>query len=215
MRSIPTSETRTHASMTIPLSRTRSRTSIRLVPPAARSTGIEHSFNFLRWRLLHACHSAVLAIGRRRERAANCRSSARTCFRRFSFSADSRCLPGDRWWSNFHQSSPICSALSIEQMSSRIRIVSSSTSARDTFISPATTKPLSRTRSSTSTRPVDRPCPSVKDGIRSYSSRRPSSLAYQTDGRGLVCRSNAYAKTDRSLGPILRYRVQPNPTVGA
>src|SRR5579872_876378 len=43
IRSIPTSETRTHASMTIPLSRTRSRTSIRLVPPAARSTGIRNS----------------------------------------------------------------------------------------------------------------------------------------------------------------------------
>src|SRR5690242_388867 len=40
IRSMPTSETRTHASMTIPLSRTRSRTSIRLVPPAARSTAI-------------------------------------------------------------------------------------------------------------------------------------------------------------------------------
>src|SRR5437763_663616 len=43
MRSMPTSETRTHASMTIPLSRTRSRTSMRLVPPAARSTGIGYS----------------------------------------------------------------------------------------------------------------------------------------------------------------------------
>src|SRR5688500_7692637 len=40
IKSIPTRETRTHASMTIPLSRTRSRTSIRLVPPAARSTAI-------------------------------------------------------------------------------------------------------------------------------------------------------------------------------
>src|SRR6187455_3358958 len=40
MRSIPTSETRTQASMTIPLSSTRSRTSIRLEPPAARSTAI-------------------------------------------------------------------------------------------------------------------------------------------------------------------------------
>src|SRR5712691_5953155 len=40
IKSIPTSETRTHASITIPLSNTRSRTSIRLVPPAARSTGI-------------------------------------------------------------------------------------------------------------------------------------------------------------------------------
>src|SRR5687767_2427575 len=40
IKSIPTRDTRTHASMTIPLSRTRSRTSIRLVPPAARSTAI-------------------------------------------------------------------------------------------------------------------------------------------------------------------------------
>src|SRR5262245_51560662 len=40
IRSIPTSDTRTQASMTMPLSSTRSRTSIRLVPPAARSTGI-------------------------------------------------------------------------------------------------------------------------------------------------------------------------------
>src|SRR5262245_5027727 len=43
IKSIPTSETRTHASMTIPLSSTRSRTSMRLVPPAARSTGIGDS----------------------------------------------------------------------------------------------------------------------------------------------------------------------------
>src|SRR3954471_22132786 len=48
-------------------------------------------------------------------------------------------------------------------MSSRIRIVSSSTSASDTLMSPATTSPLSSTRSRTSTRPVDRPCPSVND----------------------------------------------------
>src|ERR1700704_1645018 len=40
IKSIPTSETRTQASMTMPLSSTRSRTSIRLVPPAARSTDI-------------------------------------------------------------------------------------------------------------------------------------------------------------------------------
>src|SRR4029077_13339562 len=83
--------------------------------------------------------------------------------RRSSFSADNACLPGDKWWSNFHQSSPICSALSIEQMSNRIRIVRSSTSASDTLISPATTNPLSRTRSRTSTSPVDRPWPSVSD----------------------------------------------------
>src|SRR6187402_439897 len=38
---MPTSETRTQASMTMPLSRTRSRTSMRLVPPAVRSTGMD------------------------------------------------------------------------------------------------------------------------------------------------------------------------------
>src|SRR5213082_2915400 len=44
IRSMPTSDTRTHASITIPLSRTRSRTSMRLDPPAARSTGIVRSW---------------------------------------------------------------------------------------------------------------------------------------------------------------------------
>src|SRR5476651_503506 len=154
MRSIPTSDTRTHASMTIPLSRTRSRTSMRLVPPAARSTGIGRSSCF---------YFIAPAVDRRRVTDASCRSSARTCLRNCSFSADTACLPGERWWSYFHQSRPICSALSIEQISSRILIVISSTSASDTLMSPATTRPLSRTRSSTSTRPVDRPCPSLSD----------------------------------------------------
>src|SRR5947209_2215057 len=36
---MPTSETRTQASITMPLSRMRSRTSMRLVPPGARSMG--------------------------------------------------------------------------------------------------------------------------------------------------------------------------------
>src|ERR1043165_3289757 len=40
IKSIPTSEILTHASMTIPLSNTRSRTSIRLVPPGVLSTAI-------------------------------------------------------------------------------------------------------------------------------------------------------------------------------
>src|SRR2546422_2938360 len=39
-RSIPTSETRTHASITIPLSRTRSSTSMRELPLGERSTAI-------------------------------------------------------------------------------------------------------------------------------------------------------------------------------
>src|SRR4051812_31105441 len=50
----------------------------------------------------------------------------------------------------------------MEQISSRILIVRSSTSAKDTLMSPATTSPLSSTRSRTSTSPVDR-CPSVSD----------------------------------------------------
>src|SRR4051812_39734342 len=40
-RSMPTSETRTHASITMPLSRTRSRTSMRELPLGERSTAIE------------------------------------------------------------------------------------------------------------------------------------------------------------------------------
>src|SRR5207253_2769533 len=46
-----------------------------------------------------------------------------------------------------------------------MRIVSSSTSASETLTSPATTRPLSSTRSSTSTRPVDREGPSGSVGI--------------------------------------------------
>src|SRR5262249_6594527 len=42
IRSMPTRETRTHASITMPLSSTRSRTSMRLVPPVVLSTGIAH-----------------------------------------------------------------------------------------------------------------------------------------------------------------------------
>src|SRR5919204_3936361 len=52
IRSMPTSDTRTHASITIPLSRTRSRTSMRLVPPGARSTGGMSLAYLLRGRLL-------------------------------------------------------------------------------------------------------------------------------------------------------------------
>src|SRR5687767_12368627 len=40
IRSMPTSDTRTQASITMPLSSTRSRTSMRLVPAPVRSTGI-------------------------------------------------------------------------------------------------------------------------------------------------------------------------------
>src|SRR5262245_23074420 len=49
IKSMPTSETRTQASMTMPLSNTRSRTSTRLVPPAALSTGMVYSSNESNW----------------------------------------------------------------------------------------------------------------------------------------------------------------------
>ena len=67
-----------------------------------------------------------------------------------------RWRPGDRSRSYRHQSRPISCALSSEHTSSRIRMVRSSTSASDTLMSPAITSPLSSTRSSTSTSPVER-----------------------------------------------------------
>src|SRR6185369_63375 len=54
IRSIPTREIRTHASITIPLSRTRSRTSIKLVPPGALSTAILVRFLFSRVKRAYA-----------------------------------------------------------------------------------------------------------------------------------------------------------------
>ena len=59
IRSIPTSDTRTQASMTMPLSRTRSRTSMRLVPPAS-------SFDGHREDSLVGCQSLPVADRRRR-----------------------------------------------------------------------------------------------------------------------------------------------------
>ena len=59
-----------------------------------------------------------------------------------------------RCGSYFHQLRPICSALSTEQIRRRMRIVSSSTFAKETRTSPAITNPLSRTRSRISTRLV-------------------------------------------------------------
>src|SRR4051794_9689190 len=62
IRSIPTSETRTQASMTMPLSSTRSRTSMRLVPPEALSTGIVR----LPCWLCPVVSRRALPLGRRR-----------------------------------------------------------------------------------------------------------------------------------------------------
>src|SRR5581483_814014 len=57
-----------------------------------------------------------------------------------------------KFGSNFHQFKPICSALSTLHTSRRIRIVSNSTLANETRISPAMTSPLSSTRSRISRR---------------------------------------------------------------
>src|SRR5688572_1224082 len=59
-RSMPTSETRTHASMTIPLSRTRSSTSMRELPLGERSTAIRAYSAGEKVLLLTACHSVGL-----------------------------------------------------------------------------------------------------------------------------------------------------------
>src|SRR5438874_10722640 len=60
-RSIPTTETRTHASITMPLSSTRSRTSIRLVPVDGCSSGMWSQYA----RKQTSCHSRSTAeVGR-------------------------------------------------------------------------------------------------------------------------------------------------------
>src|SRR5688572_5853568 len=66
---MPTRETRTHASMTMPLSSTRSSTSMRLVPPAARSTVILTAPSFsTRTEAGSSRARPALPSGRRRQR---------------------------------------------------------------------------------------------------------------------------------------------------
>src|SRR5919198_4280022 len=123
IRSMPTSDMRTHASITIPLSRTRSRTSMRLVPPGARSTGGMSLAYLLRGRLLETVE----------KRWSWRSSSGMRVSRRPIASCVSAGLIGpatsDR--SYRHQLRPICSALSIQQTSRRTRTASSSTLANE------------------------------------------------------------------------------------
>src|SRR5947209_7710348 len=65
---MPTRDTRTHASITIPLSRTRSSTSIRLEPLAARSTGIVISSGLSVLRVPRAPLHPERSLRRRRQR---------------------------------------------------------------------------------------------------------------------------------------------------
>src|SRR5258708_14996913 len=102
-------------------------------------------------------------------------------------------------------------------MSNRIRIVSSSTSASDTLMSPATTSPLSRTRSSTSTSPVDRPCPSVSDvGIGPLFYEVSRALAYLTvkdEGRDYLSNGNARSSWTLSGNSVWNeHRLHRSPT---
>src|SRR5436305_5389335 len=60
IRSMPTSEMRTQASMTMPLSSTRSSTSIKLVPPGVLSTGM--------WSFLSSEKRVETSSGLRRRR---------------------------------------------------------------------------------------------------------------------------------------------------
>ena len=122
---------------------------MRLVPPAVRSTGIDPSYRFDRRRRT-AAGVRPAGVLRGRESCAIRRSMASTCTRRRSVSARAM-LPGARCWSYFHQSSPICSALSMEHTIRRMRIVAAP--PRPAIrMSPAMSRPLSRT-SRTSTSP--------------------------------------------------------------
>ena len=127
MRSMPTSDTRTHASITMPLSR----------------LGRGHRQGWFRWPLVRrACPCFLLQrlvlTARdvcRRPRGARppgplagrslCRAPGS---RASSASPSPRTRPGDRCRSWVHQSSPISRALSREQTINRMRIVRSSTS---------------------------------------------------------------------------------------
>ena len=115
--------------MTIPLSRTRSRTSIRLVPPAARSTAIVKApYSFLSVRSV-PCATAR-RLGPASPAGVPSISTVHAARGSPASPAHGRATDGGR----IHQSRPMASALSIEQI--MMRMVSSSTSASDTLISP-------------------------------------------------------------------------------
>src|SRR5215472_5624449 len=146
IRSIPTREIRTQASITMPLSNTRSNTSIRLEPPDTRSTAIggllhQSETYFARLRLTFPpFRGRALAYG-----------GGPGSWTRLPADSGNEAV---KFGSNFHQFSPICSALSTEQTSRRMRMVNNSTLAREMRMSPAMTSPLSSTRSRMSIRLV-------------------------------------------------------------
>src|ERR1051325_10017047 len=147
-RSMPTNETRTHASITIPLSRTRSRTSMRELPLGVRSTAIS-SVLWARVSRLEGAHyesdhdlrddlgcgvTAGVVVAASRVSCSSIRAS-RASISEFPGKAGAAAMFSRG--SFRHQLRPICSALSIEQMSNRTLMVSSSTFARLILMSPA------------------------------------------------------------------------------
>jgi hypothetical protein len=86
-----------------------------------------------------------------------------------------------KFGSYFHQFIPICSALSTEHTNKRIRMVSNSTFASETRMSPAMTSPLSRIRSRMSMRFVV-PCTvgtlSINVGFQPANADLEAELAY-------------------------------------
>src|SRR3954463_150078 len=126
-------------------------------------------------------------------RSCNCRISAR---KSACSPALSRAAPCESSRSYRHQSSPISWALSREQTNRRMRIVSSSTSASETLMSPAITSPLSSTRSRTSTNPVARWDPG--------SSRAMSCGLYPVDQRAGNSRARIVELAQLSLQDFTR-----------
>src|SRR5437588_10225181 len=63
IRSIPTKEIRTQASITMPLSNTRSNTSIRLEPPDTRSTAIEGLLHQSQNSISRVCYARLACFG--------------------------------------------------------------------------------------------------------------------------------------------------------
>src|ERR1700760_4681029 len=135
---------RTQASMTIPLSSTLSRTSIRLDPPDTLSTAIE---GLLHQNLVNHFPRLARVDGLLRPGDWDAGGAPGNWVLRTTLSGEVVKLG-----SNFHQLSPICSALSTEHTSKRMRIVSNSTLASEMRMSPAITSPLSSTLSRISSR---------------------------------------------------------------
>src|SRR6266850_7145260 len=119
IRSMPTSEMRTQASITMPLSSTRSSTSMRLDPPDTRSTAISNSSYIPRDYLVRRLgRTTLFVLDSLIVFLVDCGGNAGR------FLDAPPCNPllvgAVRFGSCFHQFRPISSALSTEQTNRRI-----------------------------------------------------------------------------------------------